>query len=579
MRAFVSYRSADRNFVRRLAGDLTRAGIGTWLDERELDAGDDIGAIESAVRACGCLVVILTPAAEKSRWVRREVELARSLGKKILPVLLEDVSGLGIDGLSSAAHADFRRPENYRRAVQKLIASIDPVVLPGTFLSAKQAVVAIRADKHPAGDLFGVSQQGVALLYSLANLRDWEFADAPDGTSRLWIAEFFDQGTGCIQPYALMDGVVHDLPEHYLLGTDPVRLPDSVIVYSCALNHRPRISEDQAASMIAEHPEQFQHVSRRYSRFRPLPLAREFVDSTVAVSAALDSLSASGAMRGRPDDLFVLAKLERDKRNRGLPTWVVALFDPTLTESVLAVGVDAETGAVRSPQMRAESLNAAFFTPDLDRETGNIVVSMANQSRAFDSRIWDISENGLYGSPGLTASRAFSKVIEQLTAAGQTQDWQVGYVSNTGVTRTVTAREMKGPEEGLMKPDGTAGQWVFELLGMKWELVSDGTRQGHAYPFRQYLCTAEGITDISNIDRLICTSPMERSPIPRDLIDGLERARTFAIKAAGSNFRLMSAALSRYPPEAYWHFRFYDNQEITAKVVISADGHRLIESS
>lgn len=576
--AFLSYRSADRNFVRRLAGDLTRAGIGTWLDERELDAGDDIGEIESAIRACHCLVVVLTPAAAKSSWVWREVGLARSLGKKVFPVMLQEVSGLRIDGLSSAAYADFRQPGNYRRAVQKLIASIDPAVQPGAFLSAKQAVAAIRSDKHPSGDLFGVSQQGVALLYSLANMRDWEFADAPDGTSRLWIAEFFDRNTGCVQPYAMMDGVVHDLPEHYLLGTDPVQLPDSTIVYSCALNHGPRISEGQAASVIAEHPDSFQRVSRRYSRFRPLPLAREFVDSTVAVSAALESLSVSGAMRGRPDDLFVLAKLERDKRNRGLPTWVVALFDPTLTESVLAVGVDAETGAIRSPQMQAESLNAAFFTADVDKETGNIVLSMANQFRAIANHVWDIPEDGLYGPPGLTASQAFSMVFAQLTAAGETQNWQVGYISNTGVTRTVTAPGLSGPEEGLMKPDGTAGQWVFELLGMKWELVSDGSRQGHAYPFRQLVCTAEGVTDISNIDRLICTSPMDRSPIPRDLIDGFERARTFAVKVVGPGFRLMSAALSRYPPEACWDFRFYDSHEIAAKVVVSADGYRLIKS-
>jgi hypothetical protein len=130
-----------------------------------------------------------------------------------------------------------------------------------------------------------------------------------------------------------------------------------------------------------------------------------------------------------------------------------------------------------------------------------------------------------------------------------------------------------------MKRDGTAGQWLFELLGLRPELVSDGTREGYAYRFRQLLCTTAGVFDVSNIDRLICASPMERSPIPRDLMNGYESARTFAIRAVDSGFRLMSAALSRNPPEPYWDFRFYDTQDVSAMVVISADGHRMISAT
>ena len=576
---FLSYRSEDRDFARRLAGDLDRAGIRPWLDELELRTGDDIGAIESAIRASDCLVVILTRAAAGSRWVRHEVNLARSLGIRVLPALLAEVSGLGIDGLSSAIYADFRQPKNYRRAAQELIAVIDPAVHPGAFMSAKRAVAGIRLARHPVGDLFGVSQQGVALLYSLANLRDWEFADTLDGTSRLWIAEFFDQRDGRVQPYAMMDGEVHDLPEHYLLGTDPAPLPDSYVVFSCALNHRPRISAEQAASLIAEYPGEVTHVSRRYSRFRPAPLTREFVDSTVAVAAATEAFYASGATRGRPDDLFVLAKLECDKRNRRLPTWVISLFDPTLGDSVMAVGVDAETGAVRSPQMRAEALNAAFFTADVDKGTGDIVIDTMNRLRALDNHIWDIPEDGLHGSLGLTAGQAFSMVVDRLTAAGEAQDWQIGFVSSTGVTRTALSPDIATPEARLMKPDGTAGQWVFELAGLKPTLVREGEREGHAYSFRQLLCTAGGVVDTNPFDRLILTSPLAGSPIPRDLMSAYEDARTFAIKVAGAGFRVMSAALSRSAPEPQWHFRFYDAGEIIAMVVVSVDGHRLISSA
>ena len=576
---FLSYRSTDRDFARRLAGDLDRASIRTWLDEHDLRVGDDLGAIASAIRASDCLVVILTQAVADSPWVRDEVALARSLGIKVLPLPLEEVRGLWIDGLSSVAYADFRQPKNYRRAVQKLIAGIDPTVIPGTFVSAKQAVADIRARRHPVGDLFGVSQQGVALLYSVANLRDWEFADALDGTSRLWIAEFFDRSTGRIQPYAMMDGQLHDLPEHYLLGTDPVPLPNSRIVLSCALNPRPGLSGEQARALIAEHPDEFTPVSRRYSRFRPVPLTREFVDSTRAVAAATESFYASGGTRGRSDDIFALAKLECDKRNRGLPTWIVAFFDPTLAESVMAVGVDAETGAVRTPQMRAEALNAAFVPVDIDKGTGNYVVSIANQVRAMDNRVWDIPEDGLYGGPGLTAGQALSMVIEKLKGAGEDENWQIGFISNTGATRTALSVQNETPEAGLMRPDGRAGQWVFELFGLSATPVSDGTREGWAYPFQQLLCTTDGVVNVSHVDRMILTSPLARSPLPLNLMNAYEGARAFAVKVAGQNFMLMSAGLSRAAPEAQWHFRFYDRGDIIAKVVISADGHRLITST
>ena len=573
---FLSYRSTDRDFARRLAGDLGRAGIRAWLDERELQVGDDIGSIDSAIRGSDCLVVVLTREVASSRWVRAEVGLAQSLGIKVLPVPLEEVRLAGIDGLSGAAYADFRQPKNYRRAVQKLIASIDPTAVSGTFVSAKRAVADVRAARNPMGDLFGVSQQGVALLYSVANLRDWEFADALDGTSRLWITEFFDRGTGRIQPYALMDGQVHDLPEHYLLGADPVQTPNSVIVFSCMLNPKPRMSDERAMAMIAEHQDEFTSVSRRYSRFRPVPLRREFVDSTEAVAAATESFYASGRMRGRSDDLFVLAKLECDKRNRELPTWIIGLFDPTLTESVATIGIDAETGAVSSPALRGETLNAAFITFDVDKETGNIIGSAANQLRAIDNHIWDIPEEGMYGGPSLTISQAFSMIRDKLRTSGEDQDWQIGFISNTGVIRTALSPENKTPEAGLMGPDGTAGQWVFELFGLRGTPVSDGTRNGYSYPFRQLVCTRDNIGSTDFTDNVILTSPLAGSPLPRNLIDAHESARVLAIKAAALDFRLMSVALSRRAPEAQWHFMFYDTDDIIASAVVSADGYRVI---
>jgi hypothetical protein len=299
------------------------------------------------------------------------------------------------------------------------------------------------------------------------------------------------------------------------------------------------------------------------------------------VAVARQSLEASGRLSGQSEDLFVLAKLECDKRNRALPTWIVALFDPTLTESIAAVGVDAATGDIRSMQMRAEVLNAAFITFDLDEENDNIVISIANQLRAFENHVWDISEDGLFGGSGLTASQALSMASRQLEDVGEGQNWQLGFISNTGVISTVLSPQSKSREAALMRADGAAGQWVIELFGLDAEEITDGARHGHAYAFRQFLCTANGIsvTDTSSIDRVVLTSPLSRSPLPADLASSYENARTLAIKIAGPDFVVMSAGMGRAAPEATWAFVFFDEEKATCSLVISGDGYRLIEAN
>lgn len=570
MKIFLSYSTRDKHFVRRLAGDLDRAGLEVWLDERELRAGDDLGAIEAAIHGAGVLVVVVSLASAGSAWVEREIEMAESKALRVFPVLLEDVPGRWADRVARLAPADFRRPQEYRRSTHRLIAAIEGRPGNEVFLRAKEAVAKVRAERSPVGDLFGISQQGVACLYSLTNLGDWEFADVTDGYGRFWIAEFYASSTGQIEAYAVMDGTIHELPETYRSGCDLVPLPGSIVTYGCALNPRPGISEGEAAALVAEHSSEMTHVSRRYVPFRPVPFTRPFVDSTVAVPVALEA--AFGRSRD-PGDLFTLARLECDKRNRLLLTWTVAFFDPTVSESIHTVGVDAVTGAVSSSRMRSEILNAAFMTSRLDPD-GNIVVSMANQLRAMSNHVWD--EPVSRPAPTtLSARDALAKAEEYLRGQPHPQAWQLGFLSTTGVTTTAAAPADHGSER-LMRHDGTAGQWVVEVFGMTPTVVRDGERVGYSYPFRSMLCTRDGVVPADTRDTLILTAPLSDTPLPDDLFDAHERARTLAIASIGKDFAAMSVVLRRSRPAAHWYFRFYDDTDIIAKVSVSGDGHRLM---
>jgi hypothetical protein len=71
---FLSHSTKDKRFLKRLAGVLRDHGVAVWFSEHGIRGAaqwhDEIGA---ALARCDWMIVILSPAAIASRWVRREV--------------------------------------------------------------------------------------------------------------------------------------------------------------------------------------------------------------------------------------------------------------------------------------------------------------------------------------------------------------------------------------------------------------------------------------------------------------------------------------------------------------------------
>jgi hypothetical protein len=388
MSVFLSHSSKDKAFVRKLLNDLQQEGVPVWIDEVELRAGDSLSAIWSGIRDSGCLLVVLSTAARESGWVEKEIELAKSMdGVRIVPVLLEDINGGWGGELAEKSIADFRNPSEYRRAFYRLVNAIKGLPNP-VLLTAKQAARKIKEEVNPSGELFGLSQQGVATLYSLTNRRDWIFADTTNGESRLWIGEFYDPGIGCVQAYVVMDGHIHSFPDLFLLDSDPHPVKDSYIVYSCSMSELRDDSDPNARLTREGLGNRLTKIEKRYTRFRPVPIKRTYIDSTAAVLSATENGHSKAVLGESPEDLFTLTKLECDKRHGGFLVWKVSFFDPTLAESVLTVGVDAVTGEIKYPSMYAELLNVAFT--HIREEDGHVVLSVASLPKALAIHDWDI---------------------------------------------------------------------------------------------------------------------------------------------------------------------------------------------
>ena len=97
-RVFISHSSRDTWVAKQIAAHVRRAGAETFLDEADLDHGDDFDdEIVKASKRCTELLVLLTPWAVDRPYVWLEIGFFRHDNKRIVGVLhglkAEDISG------------------------------------------------------------------------------------------------------------------------------------------------------------------------------------------------------------------------------------------------------------------------------------------------------------------------------------------------------------------------------------------------------------------------------------------------------------------------------------------------------
>lgn len=85
---FISYSRTDQPYARKLADHINAHGLTAWIDD-QIDYGERwFREITKAIQDSAAVVVIMTPDAENSTWVEREILIAQRENKPILPVLL-----------------------------------------------------------------------------------------------------------------------------------------------------------------------------------------------------------------------------------------------------------------------------------------------------------------------------------------------------------------------------------------------------------------------------------------------------------------------------------------------------------
>jgi|SRR5215216_1349 len=121
---FISHSSRDKEFARWLASEFRKRGLEVWIDNERIKFGHSIPkAIEEGLTQSACIVVLLSPAFQESKWCRAEYEplLVREIERScilIIPLLIEDCEIPTL--LSQKRYADLREPSHRSRELDVL---------------------------------------------------------------------------------------------------------------------------------------------------------------------------------------------------------------------------------------------------------------------------------------------------------------------------------------------------------------------------------------------------------------------------------------------------------------------------
>jgi hypothetical protein len=104
---FISYRHGDDvAYVKRLTEFLVDAAVRVWHDHDVVTGDRWEQVIKTKIEDCSAFIVVMTPGADESDWVKREINYAERLGRPILPLLLE---GNGFFRLNNYQAEDVRQ--------------------------------------------------------------------------------------------------------------------------------------------------------------------------------------------------------------------------------------------------------------------------------------------------------------------------------------------------------------------------------------------------------------------------------------------------------------------------------------
>lgn len=88
---FISYSSRDYNTAQTIRKVLENNSIECWMAPESIPMGSDYACeIPDAIEKCSAFLLVLSKCAQESNWVPKELDLAITYNKVIIPFQIDD---------------------------------------------------------------------------------------------------------------------------------------------------------------------------------------------------------------------------------------------------------------------------------------------------------------------------------------------------------------------------------------------------------------------------------------------------------------------------------------------------------
>lgn len=128
VRIFISYSRTDSAFVDRLEDSLKERGFHTWVDRRKIEGGQDwMDELQKGIKQCHACIVVVSPQAIASQYVKMEYRYAFLQKKLVVPVFCVPTpnNDMPID-LNHLHWIDFQ--SSYGKGLAGLLSTLQPMV-------------------------------------------------------------------------------------------------------------------------------------------------------------------------------------------------------------------------------------------------------------------------------------------------------------------------------------------------------------------------------------------------------------------------------------------------------------------
>ena len=147
---FISYSHKDGDYAHKLSDALKKNGFSPSMDE-DIEYGDRcIPTITEAIRRSSCVMVIMTPDAEQSEWVEKEILIAQREKKRIFPLLLQGIEFPSLINVQSVNVSGGIMPP--QRFFDEKLAEVAPLGTPPAPRARPMQKVAPPTTNRPIGE-------------------------------------------------------------------------------------------------------------------------------------------------------------------------------------------------------------------------------------------------------------------------------------------------------------------------------------------------------------------------------------------------------------------------------------------